>query len=732
MFLILSRSFAALSIAIKKFSTMLRTRLAIALKSGSRAIRPLSVVPTFRSTSLLFMRHNSTSQIVAESIKQEVPLNTEQAPKRRRNLNPKLRAVRNQVTDTVNSSEDLGECVEIFDEGITYVRDIQTAESIDDFTIYTTFSRIAMDLLEKLIKADEKDLSEKFLNILIENGIVHSFNFFQVMKYNLESGNPVDNLSIWVKFLECRSTTSILKNMNTPFQFIREDHPSFNFFTCRDIVFMSYYLGAKAGHYEFLVPDLTSLLRLERLVGVRTVEENLFNNGIKLPDEFKGLRKEVGSKIFENVHETYNSPHFWNRLDNLVNGGRLRQLETLFKEARNSKEPLLPQTIYHFLASFYTLGKFQVVFDYFGELVRQGKPIGHNLWPLVIRSMGHAESIPKMSDEQRAKTSVNIQKLINTAIGQGRSMDGQLIAAAVASFANLGDYEAADSLLNTYKDVPIIFSTYDNYIHGLMLNGEITKAEKRLQSTLKTVPGYVPLTAIMNSFLNYYGKQNNVNSMNNIISFMNKHNIPEDIATVTTVTNMYFKESARRGETPKLLDILNLFKNSHIQLNSHFYGVLIDGLLRARNLPAARIVFETLEEAPTNFTMMSMMKAELQFGDIEAAETLFEKYLTSVTNDTRAWNLMISNILGKNEMLALKYYQRLKQEKINGVEPNFFTYYFLLTHFQRRNIPEVIKTILNDLETQNLEDLGKQLPKVLKEIGETIQLPENLRNKIYL
>ncbi|KAM9885933.1 hypothetical protein OXX79_014531, partial [Metschnikowia pulcherrima] len=76
--------------------------------------------------------------------------------------------------------------------------------------------------------------------------------------------------------------------------------------------------------------------------------------------------------------------------------------------------------------------------------------------------------------------------------------------------------------------------------------------------------------------------------------------------------------------------------------------------------------------------------------------------------------------------LALKYYSDLCAQRPFNVAPNFYTYYFLLEHFRRKNDRTRIQWVLDEIAGANLTEFGKDLPRKIRDLTRDYQVSDDL------
>lgn len=694
--------------------------------------------PVVRSAVFGAYRLNSTiaTNVSTTASESKKPAN-QQSPKSsnkpsRPYLNPKVWEIKKQIDRTIQA-DNISESKEIFEEGISYIRSIQQTEKISDRDIYNNFQPLATKLLQIMIDNGEPYESLKeALEMFITYKVVNTFNFFQLMNLNITNQNYEANFELWIKDLECMQVPELSQLMLYKYKHIEELNKNFKPNVLSDIVYYSYFKVAEAGKIKFNNKDLMSLLNTKELIPIHFVIRTLVSNGIK---DVRGFRKFVNGNALNTMTEDPNSTTLWRHLDELTTAKDMNGISAMYDKLTKSDTQLSLKTIHKFMSSFYELENFDMVFQIFSKIVVQDSKLHPQIWDLVIKSIGHSEKAKKLSAEDKAQLSEHLDVLIASMIKQGIDIDAKILSSIIASYANLNSLEKVNEYFETYQGkVPIIHSTLNNYLNGLILNNEIKLAESSFIKYTKDA-SYKPSVMVVNNFLNYYAKEQNLNAVRGIIDYMNKHKIAENIATLTILTELFFKINSQRGQPSNIEQILSLFVNSNVKINVNTISVIINGLVANRNIDAARILYKNLANSnqfknrPSADVLTTMIKGEIQLGSIKNAQEMFDDYIKTVSNDVRVWNMMIASLLDKRESLAIDYYEKLKRQNINNVHPNLYTFYFMLKHYRRTNNIDMLNAILADLGNANLSNIGEQIPKILKALkkGNEVKIPDSLQ-----
>ena len=222
------------------------------------------------------------------------------------------------------------------------------------------------------------------------------------------------------------------------------------------------------------------------------------------------------------------------------------------------------------------------------------------------------------------------------------------------------------------------------------------------------------LIQLLNSFLTHYVKEVSYEAAEAMMQYMTEKGIHPDVGTLTTVMNYYFKTCKKNGVVPDVRTVLTEMNKQDMEWDVTMAATLLTGLAQdGYNMDAARAVFKHfVEQGPqyrnsANFCTI-MMKAEIDSGDVTAAEDLFRWYKDNLSIDTRVWNMMIAGLLIKHEQRAVAIYREMIAA---DVSPNFYTFFYMLKHFQRTGNRQQVQWVLDQIAGSGLRDFGQVLPK---------------------
>jgi len=714
-----------------------------------------SIVRT-RAQVLIGSRFQSTIQTPNNEkvVNEKQPFQGKRKTSKFKPVNNKLRDISSQIRASVNSSSnDLTESIEILEEGLSYLREIQQVEGLSDETIFSIFQPILASIIDKSLDSSYNTgnrSANEILDIFISYNVAHAYHFTKVMVHELKSAEErkviYENvLKYWVKFIEYSKTS------NNPYVFKMYRVLRENNFHQNDIKNLAYYAYVQSCllqdlKYDF--KDALKLLQTEELPEIFQIKRTIMSLGLNksLSKDFQVFEKKLEEFNLESLDP--NGSIIINKINSAIIHSDVNLLNKVYEQMQDASvknnKPINENTLIRLMNGYYECQSHSKVFQVFQQMIENGieKPSIAS-WDFVIRSMGHPSYIRGLTKEQKDSTVTNIERTIQTIVGNGTEMTPKTLSIIIGCFANLNRFDKVDEYLNKYStegegSLKVIHTANNNILIGLLLNKKIAEAEQKLKELMANGSNYIPSTTTMNSFINHYAKTKDYKAVDGILKFMKQYNIPDEVGTYTIIIDLYFKLHREKGFAPDIQELLSSFQNAGVnglQINEYTLATLIDGLVKdGTNLAAARVLYEHISKKNklSPQTMTSMMKGELDYGLIGNAETIFDKYIKTVRNDARIWNLMIKSLLAKHDNLALDYYLRFKeQSKLNlKVQPNYYTFYFLLSHFLKKSKTEQVQFLINEMANITSSELGYELPKILRSLTDKYKIPSNLLHEI--
>ncbi|SGZ54903.1 CIC11C00000005578 [Sungouiella intermedia] len=665
--------------------------------------------------------------------------------------NRKVRDISTQVKQSVStaSGAEIGEAIDILEEGISYLREIQAAEQIPDDLLYSVFQPITADLFDK-IQSDEAVLGQRtiglVLNMLVTHKIAHNYHFLKAAeaaikgKSNLEAYTDV--LQIWLTYLEYTKEVGVGRmNFVIKLPFTAYKERNFDSRDLQNLTYFVYVMHCLESGVDYSVKDAMKLLQI---LETSRVPEKFHVTGTIRRLQLGELKDAVAlyEKKINDINTKAMDPNgtfVAQRIQNAITQNNPVMLNTLFEQMKTASVTneiaITEPTFNRVMNAYIELHRFDEVIDIFRDLLASKGNPSVATWDLVIKAMGHPSHVKDLSGPEKKQMVENVENTVKTMLASGVEMNARTLAVVVGAFANLNRFDLVDEYLKEYKNVPVVHLTRNNILLGLLSNKRTSEAEAKLKEFSAKDSSYVPSTNVMNGFLAHYVDTGNNDAVEGILTYMKQHGIEENVATMTTFISYYFKMYRSKGMVPDVSALLAQLKNS-IPYNQFTVTTIIDGLAKdGVNLEAARTMFEHFCKENSRFKynmglLTTMIRAELDFGSVASAEDLFEFYVANLRNDTRLWNMMIAALLPKQEKLALNYYNRLLEQAPFKVKPNYYTYYFMLDHFVKSGNNQRIQWTLDEIAKADLSELGGSLPRMISRLRLKFELAPTLKEKV--
>lgn len=661
----------------------------------------------------------------------------------RRPYSRKLADISRQIDVSAKEADpkNLTEAIDIYEEGVTYLREVQQDEGIDEEHMYRVFQRPASVLLDSAIKAGDEAVIDRVLNIFVANRVAHLFHFTMYQQYLLAQGSSrfPDVLTLWLRYLEYS------KSLIMPISTLSTKHISYHAeskiqpYDMLNLTYFAYVILCHSAGVEQNINDTVKLLQLtdiSKVPNVRHVRSGLNKMGLS-----QTLSKEL--KIFDEISRSTfiknldpNGEAMANKIFGIAKRGNANQLRQFYQQmitaSVENKLPLTEDSLTRVMSAFIDLHLFNDALEVFTTMVSSFKPSATS-WAMAIKAMGHPKYVENLSGEERASLIQNIKSTLVSMEALGISVNAKTLAVAVGAMSNLNNQEEVQQLLTTYKSVPVVHLTKHNILLGMILNKRVSEAEQLMKTYLESDASYVPLIQLLNAFLSHYVATENDKAADAMMKFMSEKNIIADLGTITTVVNYYFKTCKSNGQIPDVKLVLSEMSRSDIKWDTNMASTLLTGLTQdGSNIDAARGVFNYFIDLSPQYKNSSamytpMIKAELDFGDSSIALDLFEWYNQHLNVEVRMWNMMITGFLNNNESKAIKLYNQMIER---SVEPNFFTYYYMLSHFLKKGNEKRTQWVLNEMAASRLKNFGQALPGLVNKLKLNFDVPKDLLKRM--
>lgn len=655
---------------------------------------------------------------------------------RRPRLNNKLRDITKQIRLAVDKVEPEGsviEAMEILEEGLSYLREVQAAERISEENLFCLFQPILFTLSSKITDTEEL---QKLLQIAMEHRVAHGFLVAQAMALQLPDSYQAV-LQTWVRFLEYSHSCSNAL-LYKRFGFLQELH--FRKWDLYHFTFYAYVMSCITLETPYDFRDALKLLQHDDVPLAYKVRRTL--------NSYPATRQHPGFETFQNAFNAMetesmdpNGPVVVRKINMAISSKDPAILDRTYalvqKYSVAYSRPISEATLTRFMNGYFECGRVESVFELFNQFLLKGITPSAYTWEIIVRSMSHPAYIKQMKPAERETALANFRRMVDTVLENNTTLSAKMLGSIVAGFANFDDLESVQQYLQKYSDqgngtVPVAHNTKNGIVLGMLSNKHVSEANEKLKELMADGSGYVPSTLCMNAFLAHYASEKNYPAVDGILKFMSKNNIDEDVATYTTVIDLYFKLHRSKGLVPDvdllLLSFARKDGKKSFKLNEHTYSVIINGLaVDGLNLEAARAVYnhaKTYKFSP--FIVTSLLRGELDHGSIGNAQQLFDEHFKH-RGDARMWNMMVRALLHKHEPLAMQYYESFKEQtkEFPQCKPNFFTHYYLLAHFLKRGNRQQVEYLLQEIDRLD-GPLGTELPGIIRNLKGKYEVPEKL------
>lgn len=686
-----------------------------------RIAAQISVVLRSQSTQAAATKEPLTVLEAAKSsIKQQQKINNTTTP-RVKKVNHKLHDISQQIKQIVESNNDLNESKEIFEEGISFLREIQHEEYISDRDLYNAFLPLATKLLIRAKKAGA-DL-EEYLSLFVKYRVAHQYHFTEVAANLLK--NEDGKLAIYQKIIQMWVTFIEYDKLNfIPNAFVEtgDARIRYNKYQLPHIVYYAYVLSCLLQNIPYSEKDALRFFETNKLPLYNEVKNTLMNYRV-----FNRLEFEKFREFLENDRKSKVDPNSITMLNRINRATDRKVLDDIYSEIAEVCEKrdlkIEERIMVQLMEKYLYYDEYDQVFSMFQNIMKSGISPSIDAWNLVLKAMINPNRFNSATPEQKEEFMQKFERTLKTILASGLKYNVNTLSSIISAYSIADKFDIAEDYAKQYASLGINDAAKDGILRGLIFNDKIAEAETKMEEYIKDGSNYKPNVGVMNDFLNYYFKKQNYNAIFGINDFMKQHGIEENVVTLTTMINAYFKYLVSIGKSPNLGDFLKTLKGAK-SLNEHSFASVLNGLILSANIDAARQLYHVLKRKfPRSAWIQSnMLTAELTLGEVSAAEQIFIHYITKIRNDPIIWNTMVRNVLLRDENKALEYYTKMK--KAGDVKPNEFTYYFLLDYFYKKHNKEVVRKVVDDLAKSSLTSYGAKLPNVLSKIHRKIvELP---------
>ncbi|RLV95189.1 hypothetical protein JA1_001119 [Spathaspora sp. JA1] len=687
-----------------------------------------------RNIPIILNRFQSTSESLStvvtptETANPKEPLQKPKHTKRseERRINAKLKDIAHQIKETIDkSSEDLRDSFEILEEGIIYVREIQSAERISESDIFRSFAPLANELFLKALKPGSylgsKRTIDDVFKFLVKQRIAQHGEFTAMAFLAIQKE---DRLIAFDKILKLRVDLLEYSSVKQSLR-MKVSEESAKIYDFTNLATYSFVLSCVEKGKTFTIDDILKLIQRKRIPNEYSIGETLKMLKVYEEEEFKRFKSSLHAQMAKEFNP--NGPLVTSNLNEAIRAKDAKRIWQIYNDIQescaNHGKQVACITLEKVMYAFQQSDRPDDVFEIFQVMLNQGITPSSQAWSIILATIAKPSTVANQSKETSIQ---NFERIIATIQSSNVKITPRLLASIVAGFANFDCFDKVEEYLEKYSDLPLVSPGKDGILIGLVLNGKIGQANAKFDEYTKDGSGYIPSSITINVFLDYYVKEKNYKAADGVVEYMRKNNVVETHPITTTIIDAYCKRQFEKGLEPDTNVVIKMIQQSNkIEFNLYALVSMIDSF-GSSNIQIARLIYSHGVQVKPKETSLhtAMIKAELSFGDLTKARQIFDYVINNNgTNENRMWNMMINGCLHHDANLSFEYFEQMKK---HDVKPNAFTFYFLLNHAIKKNNTVLIRKIISEIAAAELPTLGTQLPKIIVELSNKHHIPPAL------
>jgi len=290
---------------------------------------------------------------------------------------------------------------------------------------------------------------------------------------------------------------------------------------------------------------------------------------------------------------------------------------------------------------------------------------------------------------------------------------------AITKFKEYEDWIGQRSADLTDKYSSQILSLHNTVLQGLLTNSNKDAHALALFERMKT-DGPTPDLISWNTIMSYHGRRGNMKMISSTLRGLKESGFSPDVFTYSIILSALLK--AGREDAPQLIS--DMMRKDGINPGAAVYTTIIDQLLRnpdAKNIKAAFNILNRMEEErtpaerPNEVTYTTMLTGLYRWGLGEEVETYHSDIVGRMKKRGLEFNRATCHILIRASLesssqegarYALEHFNRMVKLKI---EPDFDTWYILLSGMLLRGETQIANGLLEEMEKRRYEPTGPLL-----------------------
>lgn len=314
-------------------------------------------------------------------------------------MNHKLHDISQQIKQIVESNNDLNESKEIFEEGISFLREIQHEEYISDRDLYNAFLPLATKLLIRAKKAGA-DL-EEYLSLFVKYRVAHQYHFTEVAANLLK--NEDGKLAIYQKIIQMWVTFIEYDKLNfIPNAFVEtgDARIRYNKYQLPHIVYYAYVLSCLLQNIPYSEKDALRFFETNKLPLYNEVKNTLMNYRV-----FNRLEFEKFREFLENDRKSKVDPNSITMLNRINRATDRKVLDDIYSEIAEVCEKrdlkIEERIMVQLMEKYLYYDEYDQVFSMFQNIMKSGISPSIDAWNLVLKAMINPNRFNSATPEQK-------------------------------------------------------------------------------------------------------------------------------------------------------------------------------------------------------------------------------------------------------------------------------------------------------------------------------------------
>lgn len=545
------------------------------------------------------------------------------------------------------------------------------------------------------------------LTSAIELNCADVINFDYVAKLEYSQGNLQEVISLWVSFLEYSRKLNL--------KIIAKQ--------LKELTLLSYVESCVIDNKNPNIETALALLQMDNMFNGKELHR-ILNKYLKNNNDDAAAAATANKKRYQSIKPGIESLRLGNKdpnslifLEKANLGAELKKIymiDEAYKEALKTVEitgkKLNEDTLIQFMKFYNKVGQYKTSMEFWNKIIKSGIKPSINAWNSLLETVSNLGPYPNRL--------LNSQIIFDKISNKNDETYGKMIII----YNKFNQFEKINSIIP--KEI-----INKPYISKIIV--QILLSKNKLDEALKLINENIYSKGLKLNLSTYnliifsMIKFKKFNEAKKILSEMIQNGIKPDVITYTSLLDMTFKETRKKGEIISddlISSFLEEMRLNGIEPNFITISSIIDGLGKdSSHIDSAIKLFDYVKKnnlaSPPVYT--SIISNLFNLGESKKAEMFFKNFIESGYKLTISnWNLMFEGFMKNgNANKSLEYYNLLKKiSEENLPKLNVYSIYFLLKVAKFRKNIELANLVLQDQEKIGFNNFSKPLKKVLEEL----------------